>query len=222
MNLALNICEWFAILAIMVAFVFSLIKREKKNLLPIQSYIIISLLVNILLKFLELLPQFNPDHRVSGVTINIYSLIEISLLYVFLFKRIAGKRFRIFMIFFYLIYFSICTSLCFGKYKAIFFSNPVLFGLEDLFLAIPCMFYFYEIMKSDLHSDFKTDENFIITCGILFYFSITTPYFLENYNMYVIAPAFLNLFSIFNSIFYGLLFLSFMKAYLCPIPKQEN
>ncbi len=178
--------------------------------------------MNVILKFLELLPEFNPDHKISSATINIYSVIEISLLYAFLYKRILGKGFRISMIVFFLIYFLICTFFWVGKSNAIFLFGPNLFGLEDLFIAIPCLFYIYEIMKSDLNIDFKSDANFIITCGILFYFSITTPYFLAYYNLYATAPLILHLFSIFNSIFYGLLFLSFLKAYLCPIPKQEN
>jgi hypothetical protein len=222
MNLALNICEWFPVLAILYVFGFSLIHRNKRGLFPIQLYIGISLLVNALLKSVELLPKLDPENRISSVTMNIYSLLEISLLYIFLYTRITGKRYRISMISFFVVYFSVCISFWFGNHKALYSFGPALFGLEDLFIAIPCLFYIYEIMKSDLDVDFKSDANFIITCGILFYFSITTPYFLAYYNLAATAPIFLHLCSIFNAIFYGLLFLSFLKAYLCTIPKQAN
>jgi hypothetical protein len=219
MDFAINLSEWLNIIIILVTFIISIIRREKKDLFPIQLYIIASLVNNVILKIYDFVPNNYPYFKITSVATNIYSLIEISLLYFFLYKIIRSKRFRILMIIFYLIYFSICF-LRWVLNNEIFRATPSLFGIENIFLTIACLFYIYEIIKSDNYLDFKTDSKFLVTCGMLFYFSITTPFFFSITHLALKGLFYIII--LFNMMFYILLYISFMKAYLCSIPTHKN
>ena len=104
----------------------------------------------------------------------------------------------------------------------IFFSfTPDLLGVEGILITTCCIYYIFEILKFDMNVDLKSDANFIATCGILFYFSLSIPTYFSLYNLHYLAPAFEKITILANSIFYTILFISFMKAYICPIPKQN-
>ncbi len=50
----------------------------------------------------------------------------------------------------------------------IFLFDPMLFGIEGILLLIPCLFYIFELLKSNLVIDLKSNPNFISTCGCYF------------------------------------------------------
>jgi hypothetical protein len=147
-------------------------------------------------------------------------VLEISFMYLFLYGLIRGDKFRVIIKFLYSLYILICTIIWVVIKKGIFITIPSLFGIENLFIIMPCLFYLYEMIKSDDIIDFKTDSNFMATCGILFYFSTTTPYFFGAYSLFKLGLY--EFFSLMNTVFYMLLFISFLKAYLCPIPERKN
>jgi hypothetical protein len=221
MDLAYNLMEWLSLIVVLVVLIISLIYRKKKHLFPIQLYIIASFIFTLFERIIIFFRKNGPN-EIGGALLNIFSLLELSLLYYFLYLRIKGKGFRISMSIFLITYFTICIRFWTVQANSFFSFWPDLLGLEYLLIVIPCLFYIYEIFKSDLNTDFKANANFIITCGVLFYFSITIPYLFSYYNFYAIAPQFLTLSSLLNSIFYILLFMSFLKAYLCPIPDHKN
>jgi hypothetical protein len=222
MELAITITDWILFLSIIASFAISLKHREKKDLLPIQLYIIVSLIVNAILKFIEISSTFKQNEKVESALINIYSILEITILYYFFLKRIRRIGFRISLIMFYLFYLFTCITLWTIRSEGIFLYAPNLFGIEGLLLTIPCFFYIFEIVKSDKYVDLKFSANFIVTCGILFYFGITIPAYFSWYNLYCMDPRFDKIVIISNYIFYTLLFISFMKAYLCIIPKRQH
>ena len=66
----------------------------------------------------------------------------------------------------------------------------MLYGFESLLIIIPCLFYIYELLKSNLLISLKSDANFISTCGLLFYFSISIPTYFSWYTLYYLSPGF--------------------------------
>jgi hypothetical protein len=221
MEIANQIVNWLSLVTIIITFVISLLYQDRKNLLPIQLYIIVSLVVNLTLNIFDILPLKSTYKNIEQVSFNIYSLLEISLIYYFLFIRIKGKGFHITMLIAFLIFISICIVGWSLSNKLFFSFAPDLSGIEGLLITVACLFYIYEILKSDLHVDLKSDANFIVTCGILFYFSVSIPTYFSWFNLHYMAPGFQKIIILTNSIFYTILFISFMKAYLCPIPGRK-
>lgn len=221
MDIATDITYWISLISIITSLVVSFIYRKKKDLLPIQVYIIVSFIVNGALKVVEILSMEKQFEEFESALVNIYSILEISIIYYYFFKIISRREFRTLMRFFLLIYFSTCSILWYFEAKGIYNFAPNLFGLEGLLITIPCFFYIYEIFRSDLRIDLISNSNFIVTCGILFYFGVTIPSYLSWYNLYYVAPEALKITIISNYSFYALLFFSFSKAYLCIIPQQK-
>src|ERR1017187_5911356 len=175
MDIAITITYWILFLSIIASFVVSLVHREKKDLIPIQLYIIVSLLVNGILNIFEVFSIYRNNGEFESVIVNIYSILEIIILYYYLYKRIKKPKFHLSMKIFLIGYFSICTILWTIKVKGVYSFTPNLYGFEGILIIVPCFFYMYEILKSDFLIDLKTNANFIVICGILFYFGITIP-----------------------------------------------
>ena len=122
---------------------------------------------------------------------------------------------------FLIVYFSICALHWIIKVKGIFTFVPNLFGFEGILIIVPCFFYIYEILKSDSYIDLKNNAHFIVICGILFYFGITIPSYFSWYNLYYLSPQFIKIVIVTNYTFYTILFISFMKAYLCTASEKK-
>ncbi len=222
MDLANNVADWLAIISIIIAFIISLTHRGNKALFPLQLYIFISLVVNIFLEIIDSLPNCDPLGRIASSVANIYSFIEISLLFYFVNSILKRKKFRFILKVLLLIYFSICILIWTGKYQALFYIVPQLFGIENFFITVSCLFYFYEVLNSELVLNFKSDGIFVAICGLLFYFSIMTPLQFTYFIWFKVAPELNQIVRIMNMIFYSILFISLMKAYLCPSPNQKQ
>jgi hypothetical protein len=220
MDLVNNIFEWLCVVTILIALFFSFRSKNKLNLKPISLYVAISLVFNIFLKTNEFFLSTQNQDKYISAAMNIYSWLEISILFYFLYCQIWSSKFRAIIITFFSVYLSLCTIIWTLSPAGIFRTIPDLFGIENLFITTACLFYLYEIIKSDLVLDFKYDPKFIITCGILFYFSISIPVFFNGYNLKQMG--FLNTFYLLNNSFYMLLFISFIKAFLCPIQEQKQ
>jgi hypothetical protein len=221
MEIANQIINWLSLVAIIIAFAISILRQNRKKLFPIKLYIIVSIVANTILNIFDTLPFKISYKNIEQVSFNIYSLLEISLIYYFLYIRIKGKGFRITMLITFLIFISICI-MGWALNSILFFSfAPDLSGVEGLLITIACLFYIYEILKSELEIDLKSNANFIVTCGILFYFSMSIPTYFSWYNLHYMAPGFQKIIIFTNSIFYTILFISFMKAFICPIPNQK-
>jgi hypothetical protein len=221
MDAVITISNWILFLSIIASLIVSLIHRDKRDLIPIQLYIIVSLLVNGILNFNDVFFLYRKNRDFDTALVNIYSILEISILYYFLFKRIKKPNFQLSMKILLVSYLAICIILWSYKVKGVYSFTPNLFGFQGIFIIVPCLFYIYEILKSDFLIDLKNNGNFIVTCGILFNFGITTPSYFSWYNLYYISPEFIKINIVTNYIFYTILFISFMKAYLCTAPEKK-
>ena len=220
METANQIINWISLSVIIMAFIMTLRYPKRENLAPIKLYIFVSIIANLVLNFFDIFLSKGYYRSIEQVAFNIYSILEIFLIFYFLFFRIKSKRLRTIMLISFLLYISIYISSWILNHKLFFSFIPEYLGLEGIIITICCLFYMFEILKSDIKIDLKSDSNFIATCGILFYFSLSIPTYFSWYNLRYFAPGFHQITILANSIFYSILFISFMKAYICPIPNQ--
>ncbi len=218
MDLTIKIVEWIFFLTVLASFVVSVRRPGNRDLRPIQVYIFLSLFINTTLKILDLLSIKKVNSE--SALINIFSILEISILYYYFFQRISRITFRKSLKFLFGVYFITCIVFWIIKQKGVFFYSPILFGFEGILVTTACFFYIIEIIKSDTYINLKADKHFIVSCGILFYFGITVPSYLVLYNLYYLDPIFFKLTIVSNYIFYIFLFITIMKAYLC-IPTER-
>jgi hypothetical protein len=219
-NIFTNLSEWILLMTSIIALVFSIVYRSRKYILPIQLYIFASVINGIFLKSFDFIQTQSGYLKTTQIAINVYSLLEISLIFYFFYKQFELKRYRKTLIYMYILYVFICVCLWLVKGMIIGFV-PALFGIENLLITIASLYYIFSFLKSDKFIDFKSSPEFIASCGILFYFSITTPFFLVYSILYSASISYIDGFSIVNNLSYSLLFFSFIKAYLCPPTKLK-
>jgi len=217
-----RICDFIILATTVIALVVSIrYGNKKKFLFPIQLYIIFSLINGLLLTILEHLLENKNYNNIAKIEVNIYSIIEFSLIYYFLFRNIPKIKYKnilLFLYFFYILFFLLNWIII---PNGILSTLPTLYGLGNLFITIASLFYIYEILKSEVVVDFKADSNFLVVCGALFYFSTTIPIFFFTNVLNAMAPAFITLYNGINELLFSILFMSFIKAYLCPSPEQK-
>ena len=218
MNIAIKILDWTAQVMLLFALILSWTTRKNQNLLAIKVYTILLFLISFSDTF-----NYSPNLNklIESVSVNVFSIIEISLIYYFLHKNISYKKSRHILKIFWLIYISICAVFWTANKDAFFSFAPALFGMESILIVIPCLIYIFEILNSELKTDLKRDPNFIVTCGVLFYFSISVPIYFSWFTLYYLSPGFEKILLITNTMCTILLIISFMKAYLCQIPDQQ-
>jgi hypothetical protein len=221
METAIKISNWLSLTVIVIAFFFTLHNSDRKNLIPIKIYIILSIVANLTMNVFDSFFPQSHHRNFEQAAFNICCLLEISLIYYFLFSRIKGKWFRAIGSISFFIYISICVLSWLINNRLFYSFTPDLLGVEGLLITGYCLFYIYEILSSGINTDLKTDANFIVTCGILFYFSLSVPTYFSWYNLHYLASGFEKITIFANSIFYTILFISFIKAYLCPIPNRN-
>jgi hypothetical protein len=222
MGTANQITDWASLVVIFVALLFSVTRKSPKHLFPIQLYILTSFIFNTLAKISDVLPSNSFNSSFGEIALNINSIFEILFINIFLYTRIKSTYLKLSILFFFFIYISTCCLSWIFKKNSFFTFTPDLFGFESLLITLACFFYISEILKRDSDLNLKTDTDFIITCGILFYFSISIPSFFSWYNLIAMAPEVQSLLLLSNSIFYAILFISFMKAYLCIIQEKKQ
>src|ERR1700712_4215995 len=149
METANQITNWLSLTVIIITFITTLFYRNRKNLAPIRLYIILSIIINLILNILDIYYSKGRYRNFEQIAFNIYSLLEISLIYYFLFIRIKGKWFRTIMFISLCLYISICIIIWISYNKIFISFTPDLLGVEGILITASCLFYIYEILKSD-------------------------------------------------------------------------
>ncbi len=214
--------DWILTATTLVSFVISWKYRAHKQLFLIRIYIAASLFVDILSSATELFfPQSKICGEIYNCVINFYSLLEISIIYLFIRKITIEKRMRKGMKILYLIYIFSCAILWIYFPQAVVLNIHHLYAFEGVLITAICLLYFFEFVNRDFQKDIFKNPRFIIICGILFYFSTTVPYYFTSTSLLQISPSFRIIYDCINYCFCTILFLTFIKAYLCPIPIQK-
>jgi hypothetical protein len=143
-----------------------------------------------------------------------FLVIEFSMIYYFFWQVIQSiliRRFLLAITFIYIII--IFYSITKVNY---FYALPIsLFNIQTICILIPCLFHIFELLKNLHIQNLFINPSFWITIGIVLYFYCTLPLFLMLDFAYNKNVNILNVYSI-NYIFYGILYLLTIKAYLCP------
>jgi hypothetical protein len=94
-------------------------------------------------------------------------------------------------------------------------TQSTVYTVEAIILFVFCSLYFIELFKNLTVIHLRNEPAFWISAGILFFMACTLPYsLLENHIFRNYREYSLMSYSIFN-IFYALLFLMIIRAYLC-------
>lgn len=94
-------------------------------------------------------------------------------------------------------------------------SQSRVYTVESLILLIPCFVYFYELFNKPPVLNLKNEPSFWIVVGWSFFATCTLPYsLLENYLRKSYSNLMTQFYSVFY-IFYTLLLITIIRAYLC-------
>ena len=201
-------------LALLFALALSLV-RKHRELRPIQLYLLFSVLF--------LLFALIPDHTQSGKTSyyvmsNISVLIEITLLYYYFYTLLIRRNQRRWLFICFFIFISLTLFFWLGPMHAFTRFWGTLYGVENVFICIPCFLYFYQVFKSNTVTDFKTNPHFFVVSGVLFFYATTFPFYISYKIMYDVTPELFMGLVIVNHILSLILYSILIKAYLCPRP----
>ena len=213
--------DWILTATTLLSLVVSWKRRAHKQLFLIQIYIAASLLLDILISSTDSLISNNKTwFEIDCVSLNLYAILEIILLSLFICNAILKRNIAHVVKTLCILYILFCFSIWIYFPSAITSNTPYLFAFEGILITTICLLYFYDLMHSLPKEGIRAKPDFWIASGILFYFSTTGPYYLMIKNFDYTST--IN--SSFTSVNYCLstiLFLSFIKAYLCPIRAQE-
>lgn len=213
--------DWILTVTTLVSFIISWTHRRHKQLFLIQIYITASLVVDLLSSLTELVFLDSKIWReIDCVSLNLFSILEITIIYLYIIKTIGRKLFRTGMKILYMIYICFCIIIWLSFPKALISNTPHLYALEGIIITVFCLLYFYELMHLPPKEEIWNKPDFWVISGLLFYFSITCPFYmlLNGLNSTPLANI---IFSSFNYCLYTILFISLIKAYLCPFRVQS-
>ena len=151
--------------------------------------------------------------KVIESSINIFTILEVILIYHLGFQIIKVRKLRNVLIFF-LFSFFLYALLTWGFTNAFLINSSRMFPIESLVVLIPTCFYFFQLFKLPPTFNLFNQPAFWINIGILFAFSCTLPLStLEFFNKKFIDSNFY--FYYINFISYSFLYLSIAKGYCC-------
>lgn len=190
----------------------------KIKYLKLLQFYIFSSLIQTLLSFVCMMMTKNSIVRaINYSSIYIFIIVELAVVYLLLFKVTNRKRFkRAIIILFGL--FIVLLIFIFNRLYIVGFETqiPSSFSIiNSIFIAIPCLFYFYEIFDSTPVINLSQEPSFWIITGFLFMAICTLPFYcLESYIYENMIASYDQLY-ILTYVFYCVLFILISKALLC-------
>ena len=213
--------DWILTATTLVSLVISWTHRAHKQLFLIQIYIIASLFIDVLSSITELLFSNNKLWLdMDCLAFNLFSILEISVIFLFISKKIYKRKIRHILKALFSIYIILCVITWMSFPKAIISNIPYLFGLEGIIISTICLLYFYDLMQSPPAERIWGRPDFWVISGLLLYFSTTCPFYLALDDLKY-TPVINITFTSINYCLYTLLFIAFIKAFLCPIRIQK-
>ena len=205
--------DWIMILITIIAFIVSIKHwNENRELNLITYYIGASVAIDLLCIYFELF--IIGKFWILSILIIIFIIVEITIFFIYLSRAINSTKLKIVIKAIYISFFILVSYLV--SIRPIIFNNLVsgIAVIESFCLVFPCLFYFYELFTSR-HIVLENQPSFWVVTGIFFYNSCSIPIFLLtdylNHKLIIDNSVVLAL----NYILYSILFLLFIKAYLC-------
>jgi hypothetical protein len=201
------------------AFIVGWKYRVGKPFISIQFYLVLLIMENLF----DLL-YFAPNHLYDfqNLISNIGTIFELTCISYFFFIRMTRLASRYSIVILLFLYVSISIFFWIANKNFIFSFTPYLYVLEGLFIIIPSFLFIYEIIKSELKINLREDVSFIINCGILFYFLISTPLFICWYNLHIFYPQIDNTLVLIDSLCFLVLVILILKGYSYQIQRSKR
>jgi len=212
------------LLVLFIALIISIRKRKKYKILnTFPFYIIFLIMVYItgtastLSSAIKYHPEFFwglTEYTDYGFTI--FEIVTFSVFFYQLIDNLLLKRIIIVanLVFILFSIYMFITSHAFYQFNFQITKSTV-YTVEGVILFMICLFYFIEFFKKPPTLNLKNEPVFWISTGALFFFAGTLPYsVLENHIIRNYRDVYYPSYSIFY-IFYILLFLMIIRAYLC-------
>ena len=148
-----------------------------------------------------------------------FTLIEMVTFSIFFYQlitKIIVKKLIIISNIFFSLFFIYMLTIDPGFYASISETTQSrVYTAEGVILLMICLFYFIDFFKKPPNLNLNNEPVFWVSTGLLFFLTCTLPYsLLENYIRKKFPDLILTSYSIFY-IFYILLFLMIIRAYLC-------
>jgi hypothetical protein len=207
------------IVVFLATVVISLIYRRNKKLNPIRFFLLESVA--------GLIATAMAPHTKAGVlafntTYNLFTFLDLVVLYYYLWCLITRRLLRKIL----LVSFTIIAGIC-----VYFFANPrfgltsfmpILYGMQNLFITLPCLLYFYELFNSEDDVDLRTNPHFYIACAVLFFYGATFPFFMAFKTLYDATPEMIDLLSTVENLLIAIMDFTILRAFLCPFPEDHS
>jgi len=158
----------------------------------------------------------------NNISIALFLITELTIIYLFLKQILFSRAIKAMLGFVLILYYVLIL------YFSIFLKIPKL-PIPELFIAQavlivpPTTFYFYELFKIVPKLDLLREPAFWICTGVLIYFLCTLPLFLSKNSIFDLIGNINYDTTVYciNYIFYSILFLFIIKAYLCDPEKKR-
>lgn len=214
-----NLYNLYFDLTLLITMVVSLVHRGHKELQPIRVWLLYGV-ADELVDWVVKLSNPTAYHSYRAIHTNLETLISLTLLYVFFNSIIPRTFFRISMLVMYLSYLIACAIIWFPLHHFKNF-NGSLVGFNYFCIAIPCVFYFYDLLRSELETDLKKDPVFYVVCGIFCYYAVAVPFSITYKILYDATPGVMGFLIITSNIFDLVLKIFIIKAFLCPVQELK-
>ena len=199
--------------------VTGLIYRGSKQLHAIRIWLIfvcVEELLEWMMKFLKI----SDYHSYRAIDTNLFNLFAVSLLYIFFRSVITRRSFQITMLVLYVSYLVADMIVWLPMHRFQMFTGPLV-GFSYFCIAIPCVFYFYDLLRSELETDLKNDPVFYVVCGIFCYYAVAVPFSITYNILYDATPVVLVFLYLTSSIFDLVMKVFLIKAFLCTAQRQK-
>jgi hypothetical protein len=173
------------VLTMIVSCVIATRNRSKKHLKVIRLLLYYSTTYSIV----NLILQATKSKTLYFELCNLDAVIEISFIYFYFRSVMIRENLRIAIFTLYLIFIGLSIFLWLGPPQLFKLFIAPFYGTTNLFIIVPCFFYFYEIFRSDLETNYRKDSNFYIISAIFFVYGVTMPFYFGYNTIFSLSRA---------------------------------
>ena len=206
------------VLVSITACIVATLYRHKKHLNLVRLYIYYST-VNLIV---SLIFSATRSRTLYYELFNLEDLISTSFIYFYFRRLMIRESLRYTILVLYLVFAGLSIFLLFGP-PALFKSFvPPFYGTTNLFITLPCFFYFYEIFRSDLETNYKKDPNFYIVSAIFLSYGVTMPFYFGYNTIFSLSKAGNEILGDVNLFIWLCFYIILIIAFILPSPENNK
>lgn len=152
---------------------------------------------------------------------NLDVLVDISFIYFYFRSVLIGENLRKTLFVLYLAFVCLSLFLWFGPPHLFQSFISPFYGTCNLFIMIPCFFYFYEIFRSDFETNYKKDSNFYIVSAIFFVYGVTMPFYFGYNTIVPLSKSINEILGDINCIIWIIYYITLALAFTLPGPNNK-